>query len=146
MPGSAGMPRSSASASVAGGGTLVGDFLLRYPNLTVLDVAGVAAGATRRCLGKHTQRVNCIATDVAPAELPQTVFDLWRHRAVFPFSDGCGRQGGLCGGCVHAGETGGHSALATFGESGPEQCSGSPVMRYRPDKAYAEFGDAFTLL
>jgi len=34
----------------------------------------------------------------------------------------------------------------TFAEDGPLQCSGLPVMRYRPGELHDQFGEAFTLL
>jgi hypothetical protein len=41
---------------------------------------------------------------------------------------------------------GGHVIVATFGEDGPLQCSGLPVMRYSADELHDQFGAAFQLL
>lgn len=41
---------------------------------------------------------------------------------------------------------GGRVIMATFGEDGPEKCSGLPVVRYSAETLHAEFGDAFELI
>ena len=71
---------------------------------------------------------------------------LWHDRAVFHFLTDAADREAYVARALDAVKPGGHVIVATFAEDGPAQCSGLPVVRYRPDQLHAEFGEAFTLL
>jgi SAM-dependent methyltransferase len=138
-----------ASIIDVGGGasTLVDDLLgLGYTNLTVLDLSAAALAAARQRLGGKASGVRWIEADITRANLPERAFDIWHDRAVFHFLTSPEDRAAYVQAVFRAVKPGGHVIVATFAEDGPNQCSGLPVMRYRPDELHAEFGEAFALL
>jgi SAM-dependent methyltransferase len=138
-----------ASIIDVGGGasTLVDDLLaLGYTNLTVLDLSAAALAAAHQRLGGKASGVRWIEADITRANLPDREFDIWHDRAVFHFLTSPEERAAYVQAVFRAVKPGGHVIVATFAEDGPNQCSGLPVMRYRPDELHAEFGEAFTLL
>ncbi len=61
------------------------------------------------------------------------------------FSDRCARPPGLCEAINPRAEAGGQLINSTFAETGPQQCSNSPVVRYSPEALQTEFGELFVL-
>lgn len=143
-----GSGRDAAIIDVGGGAsTLVDDLLAQgYTDLTVLDLSAAALAAARSRLGSSASRVRWIAADITRAELPANRYDIWHDRAVFHFLTTAEEREAYVQTVFRAVKPGGHVIVATFAEDGPEQCSGLPVMRYRPDQLHAEFGEAFFLL
>lgn len=138
-----------ASIIDVGGGasTLIDDLLaLGYTSLTVLDLSAAALAAARQRLGGKASGVRWIEADITRANLPDREFDIWHDRAVFHFLTSPQERAAYVQAVFRAVKPGGHVIVATFAEDGPNQCSGLPVMRYRPDELHAEFGEAFTLL
>jgi SAM-dependent methyltransferase len=138
-----------ASIIDVGGGasTLIDDLLaLGYTNLTVLDLSAAALAAARQRLGGKASGVRWIEADITRANLPERAFDIWHDRAVFHFLTSPEDRAAYVQAVFRAVKPGGHVIIATFAEDGPTQCSGLPVMRYRPDELHAEFGEAFALL
>jgi len=131
----------------AGASTLVDDLLTSgYTNLTVLDLSVVALAAARERLGEKAAHVHWIEADVTKANLPEHQFDIWHDRAVFHFLTTPEDRAAYVQAVFRSVNPGGHVIVATFAENGPDQCSGLPVMRYRPDELHAEFGESFKLL
>lgn len=143
-----GIGKNGAIIDVGGGeSTLVDDLLAEgYSDVTVLDISAVALAAAARRLGKSASRVKWIEADITAVELPENAFDLWHDRAVFHFLMSAQSRAAYVAAVLRSLKSGGHLIVATFGETGPEQCSGLPVRRYRPDELHTEFGEAFTLL
>ena len=138
-----------ASIIDVGGGasTLVDDLLANgYTDLTVLDLSASALAAARKRLGSKASAVRWIEADITKADLPGHQFDIWHDRAVFHFLTSPEDRAAYVRTVFHSVKPGGHVIVATFAEDGPNQCSGLPVMRYRPDELHAEFGEAFSLL
>ena len=138
-----------ASIIDVGGGasTLVDDLLANgYTDLTVLDLSASALAAARNRLGAKASAVRWIEADITKADLPGHQFDIWHDRAVFHFLTSPEDRAAYVRTVFHSVKPGGHVIVATFAEDGPNQCSGLPVMRYRPDELHAEFGEAFSLL
>jgi ubiquinone/menaquinone biosynthesis C-methylase UbiE len=138
----------AAIIDVGGGAsTLVDDLLaLGYTNLTVLDLSAAALAAARKRLGGKASAVRWIEADITKANLPDHQFDIWHDRAVFHFLTAPEDRAAYVQAVFRSVKPGGHVIVATFAEDGPNQCSGLPVMRYRPDELHAEFGEAFSLL
>ena len=130
-----------------GASTLVDDLLAEgYTDLTVLDLSHAALEAARRRMGAQAGKVRWIEADVTTVDLPDKRYDIWHDRAVFHFLTEAQEREAYVRTVFRSVKPGGHVIIATFAEDGPEQCSGLPVMRYRPDELHDEFGEAFTLL
>lgn len=144
-----GASRSAAIIDVGGGASTLVDDLVRggYSDITVLDLSGAALSAAKARLGERAAAaVKWIEADITTATLPQARFDIWHDRAVFHFlTDPVDRQAYVRT-VLRAVRPGGHVIVATFAEDGPTECSGLPVMRYRPDELHAQFGEPFVLL
>lgn len=138
-----------ASIIDVGGGasTLVDDLLAQgYTDLTVLDLSASALAAARKRLGSKASAVRWVEADITKADLSANKFDIWHDRAVFHFLTSPEDRAAYVRTVFRSVKPGGHVIVATFAEDGPNQCSGLPVMRYRPDELHAEFGEAFSLL
>lgn len=128
-----------------GSSTLVDDLLdLGYRNLWVLDISATAMEQAKQRLGPRANLVTWVVGDVTAADLPPDHFEFWHDRAVFHFLvQPADRQRYLAG--VHRSlKVGGHILVATFGESGPDRCSGLEVARYSPQALHGVFGAAFS--
>ncbi len=143
-----GVGKQAGIIDVGGGAsTLVDDLLADgYVDLTVLDLSRAALATARRRLGAQESMVRWIEADITEVELPRKRYDVWHDRAVFHFLTTPEAREAYVQTVFQAVKPGGHVIVATFAEDGPEQCSGLPVMRYRPDELHDEFGEAFTLL
>jgi len=130
----------------AGESTLVDDLLHRnYPDLSVLDISETAIEFTKRRLGAKAQQVSWHVGDITRYSFGAKQFDLWHDRAVFHFlTDPTARQAyvELVRNSV---KPGGFVLMATFGPSGPLQCSGLEVVRYNDQQLHHEFGEGFEL-
>ncbi len=140
--------KDAAIIDVGGGAsTLVDDLLAEgYRDLTVLDLSTTALQAARRRLGAQESMVRWMEADITKVALPQKRYDVWHDRAVFHFLTTTQQRDAYVRTVFNAVKPGGHVIAATFAEDGPLQCSGLPVMRYRPEELHDEFGDAFVLL
>ena len=143
-----GVSKQAGIIDVGGGAsTLVDDLLADgYRDLTVLDLSGHALQAARQRLGKKESLVHWIEADITTVNLPVKRYDIWHDRAVFHFLTTPEQREAYVKTVFRSVKPGGHVIVATFAEDGPAQCSGLPVMRYRPDELHHEFGAAFTLL
>lgn len=141
----AGLDKSAAILDVGGGNsTLVDDLLDRgYRNVTVLDLSPSAIDQARQRLGARSADVTWLVGDITAMELPEHHYDFWHDRAVFHFlTDEASRQRYVAA-VRRALKPNGHVVIATFGPSGPEKCSGLPVVRYSAEGIHDEFGDEF---
>ena len=145
---STGIVRDAGIIDVGGGASMLVDDLLAegYTDLTVLDLSHAALEAARSRLKTQESRVRWIEAEVTTADLPNRRYDIWHDRAVFHFLTEEREREAYVRTVFHSVKPGGHVIIATFAEDGPTQCSGLPVMRYRPDELHDEFGEAFTLL
>lgn len=144
-----GASRSAAIIDVGGGASTLVDDLVQgaYSDITVLDLSGAALATAKARLGERAAAaVEWIEADITTTTLPQARFDIWHDRAVFHFlTDPADRQAYVQT-VLRAVRPGGHVIVATFADDGPTECSGLPVMRYRPDELHAQFGEPFVLL
>lgn len=141
----AGLSPTGSFLDVGGGtSTLVDDLLDRgYADITVLDLSESAIAQARERLGARGRTITWIVGDVTEVELPEQRFDFWHDRAVFHFlTDDASRQRYVAA-VRRALKPNGHIVVATFGPSGPEQCSGLPVVRYTAQEIHGQFGGQF---
>lgn len=143
-----GLGKDAGIIDVGGGAsTLVDDLLANgYNDLTVLDLSIHALEAARRRLGKDENMVRWIEADITEVDLPTKRYDIWHDRAVFHFLTTPEQREAYVQTVFRSVKPGGHVIVATFAEDGPLECSGLPVMRYRPEELHDQFGEAFTLL
>ena len=139
------LPKDAAILDVGGGASsLVDDLLAQgYENLTVLDLSEEAMAQSKSRLGPRADRVRWIVGDVTRVELAEHAYDFWHDRAVFHFLTEDSDRARYVGAVRHALKPGGHIVVATFGPSGPEQCSGLPVVRYSSEGIHDQFGEQF---
>lgn len=143
-----GMGREAGIIDVGGGAsTLVDDLVADgYTDLAVLDLSEAALDAARKRLGPQAERVEWIVADITKAALGEQRYDIWHDRAVFHFLTDPADRAAYVQAVLRSVKPGGHVIVATFAEDGPLQCSGLPVVRYRPGELHDQFGAAFTLL
>jgi SAM-dependent methyltransferase len=141
----AGLAKDASIIDVGGGeSTLVDDLLDRgYSNVTVLDISSAAISSTKARLGPPAASVTWIEADILLAELPEHRYQFWHDRAVFHFLVQAESRRRYVAAVRRALKPGGHIVVATFGPSGPEQCSGLDVIRFSPTELHAEFGSPF---
>ncbi|HLP97954.1 MAG TPA: class I SAM-dependent methyltransferase [Sideroxyarcus sp.] len=145
---STGVGHDAGIIDVGGGAsTLVDDLAADgYRDLTVLDLSRAALKAAQNRLGAQANDIRWIEADITKVELPQQRYDIWHDRAVFHFLTTPEQRAAYVQTVFRAVKPGGHVIVAAFAEDGPLQCSGLPVMRYRPGELHEQFGDSFKLL
>lgn len=141
------VPLTGRIIDVGGGAsTLVDDLLLAgYTDITVADISGAALDVARARLGALADRVTWLEADITRAALPADAYDIWHDRAVFHFLTDAADRARYVAQVRRAVKSGGHVIVATFATDGPSQCSGLPVVQYRPETLHAEFGTDFQL-
>jgi SAM-dependent methyltransferase len=137
--------RDAGVIDVGGGAsTFVDDLLDRgYRNVTILDLSETALEETRRRLGPRASRVHWVCADVTAVRLPESAFDFWHDRAVFHFLLDPLARARYVDAVRRSVKPGGHIVVATFGQHGPEKCSGLEVLRFSPEGIHAQFGSGF---
>jgi len=143
-----GSGKNAAIIDVGGGTSRLVDDLLSdgYTDVTVLDLSSVALTLAKQRLRGNADAVHWMEGDITRAAFPVHRFDIWHDRAVFHFLTEPGERHAYIEQVVRAVRPGGHVIIATFAEDGPDNCSGLPVMRYKPESLHAEFGNAFLLV
>ncbi len=139
------LPLTASILDVGGGtSTLVDDLLDRgYRSVTVLDLSASAIDVAKQRLGERAATVTWLVGDVTEIALPEQQFDFWHDRAVFHFLTDEAARGRYVAAVRRALKPNGHIVVATFGTSGPDRCSGLPVVRYSAEGIHEQFGTAF---
>lgn len=142
------LPTTASIIDVGGGASTLVDDLLRdgYSSITVLDLSAAALAAAQTRLAQKADAVTWLVANITEVELPTSSYDIWHDRAVFHFLIHEHERRAYVDAVLRAVKPGGHVIVATFGEGGPLQCSGLPVMRYSPEGLHTEFGEPFTLV
>lgn len=139
---------TAASIIDVGGGasTLVDHLLLEgYRDITVLDIARSAIEQAEDRLGDRSQQVTWVESDVT-AYAPGQTFDIWHDRAVFHFLTLDRDRECYLKVLNKALKPGGHVIIATFSDSGPNQCSGLDIVRYNPETLSQALGPTLRLV
>lgn len=143
-----GVGKEAAIIDVGGGSsTLVDDLLAHgFADVSVLDISAAALEKSRVRLGAKAAQVEWIEADITRASLPENHYDVWHDRAVFHFLTDPEDRRKYVGLVMRSLKPGGHIIVASFGENGPQKCSGLEVVRYSPETMHEEFGGAFELV
>lgn len=141
-------PSANAEIIDVGGGasTLVDDLIAAdYFKITVLDISRAALNVARQRLGEKAEAVKWIEGDITQLSLPRCHYDIWHDRAVFHFLTDAKDRMVYVKQLTDTLKPGGQLIISTFAETGPQQCSNLPVIRYSPQALQAEFGELFVL-
>lgn len=133
---------------VGGGASTLADDLLAagYRHLTILDISSKALATAKARLGRAAAQITWREADITQATLPINHYDIWHDRAVFHFLTQPEDRRRYVAAVQHAVKPGGHIIMACFGPTGPRQCSGLDIVRYRPEQLHGEFGSSFRLM
>ncbi len=127
----AGLSKGAAIIDVGGGDSTLVDALLDagYTNITVLDISAIAIENAKNRLGNQSKNVTWIISDVFDINFIKK-FDCWHDRAAFHFVTDPQKVERYVQIMADSVEISGTLIVGTFSDSGPENCSGLPVMRY----------------
>jgi SAM-dependent methyltransferase len=141
------LPKEAVVLDVGAGASRLPDALLAegYFNIIVLDVSAVALDRTRTRLGDKGQSARFIVADIA-AWRPDFAVDLWHDRAVLHFLTEERDRAAYADALRRVVKPGGFVVISGFAPSGPERCSGLPVVRAGPSAISTLLGPAFDLL
>ena len=144
---SCGLQRDSLILDVGAGASRLPDALLRegFTNVAVLDISPSALALTKQRLGADGHLVRFINADVASWH-PDFSVDLWHDRAVLHFLTDPAERHAYAATLRSAVRAGGHVIISGFALSGPERCSGLPVVRADQSDIAALLGADFELL
>ena len=127
----AGYGSAAVVVDVGGGASHLVDALLsaNQAGITVLDLSTNALDIARARLGKASEHVKWVVSDVT-AWTPDRAYDVWHDRAAFHFLTEAADQTAYVAVLQAALKPGGVAIIGTFALDGPEKCSGylSPDM------------------
>jgi SAM-dependent methyltransferase len=141
------LPKDASILDVGAGASHLPDALLAegFSNIALLDVSEAALAKTRVRLGPKGQAVRFIVADLATWQ-PDLTVDLWHDRAVLHFLTQERDRAAYADALRRAVGPGGFVLISGFALSGPERCSGLPVLRADQGAIAALLGPDFTLL
>ena len=142
-----GVGNTASIIDVGGGTSMLVDHLLKagYRDITVLDIARTAILQAQTRLGDRSQQVIWVEGDITSYSPVQT-FDIWHDRAVFHYLT-CEHDRLCYLETLHkALKPSGQAIIATFSDSGPNQCSGLDVVRYSPEALQQALGNQLQLI
>lgn len=141
------LPKDARILDVGAGASRLPDALLEwgFTNIAVLDVSAVALAETKARLGGKGHSVRFIVADITAWDLEFPV-DLWHDRAVLHFLTEPQDRAAYADVLRRAVRPGGFVLISGFAPSGPERCSGLPVLRAGQGAIAAVLGSDFDLL
>ncbi|MBM6581207.1 class I SAM-dependent methyltransferase [Microvirga sp. BT689] len=141
------LPKDASILDVGAGASRLPDALLGegFTNIAVLDVSAAALARTKARLGGKGISVRFIVADVATWE-PDFPVDLWHDRAVLHFLTEPQDRVAYVDALRRTVRPGGFVLVSGFAPSGPERCSGLPVLRADPDAIAVLLGPEFELI
>lgn len=132
------MPDAAVIDIGAGASRLVDGLLERgFSNVAALDLSGVALSISMARLEMKAELVDWFIADVTGWTPPKR-YQFWHDRAVFHFLTEVGARADYVAAMLDSIAPGGHAAISSFAEDGPEMCSGQRVRRYAPKDLAAE--------
>lgn len=137
--------KSAKIIDVGGGDSKLVDFLLDegYQNITVLDISANALERAKKRLGKKSEKVSWIVSDVTEFK-PETTYDIWHDRATFHFLT-TSEQIKTYVETTEKWVTD-FLIIGAFSENGPKKCSGLEIKQYSETAIENQFSDGFKKL
>jgi cyclopropane fatty-acyl-phospholipid synthase-like methyltransferase len=125
---------------VGAGWSTLADHLVRrgHRDVTAVDLSDTALQAVRDRMGSSGHNVGLEVADVLDLH-PTRRFGLWHDRALFHFLTEEADRDAYRASLDRSLGPPGWVVVATFGPTGPETCSGLPVVRYTHADLAAEF-------
>ncbi|MDR3694597.1 class I SAM-dependent methyltransferase [Mucilaginibacter sp.] len=123
------LSKNASIIDVGGGDSNLVDFLLQegFQNITVLDISSAAIEKAKARLGKKSDLVKWVVSDITEFETTEH-FDLWHDRATFHFLT---NENQIAAYLQIAGKAiNNYMVVGTFSDNGPDKCSGLPVKQY----------------
>ena len=142
-----GLPKDATILDVGAGASHLPDALLAegFSTIAVLDISAAALAKTKARLGDRGRAVRFIVADLAKWQ-PALTVDLLHDRAALHFLMEDRDRAAYADAVRQAVKPGGFALIAGFAPSGPERCSGLPVLRAGADVIGALLGPEFDLL
>ena len=139
------MSAEDAIIDIGAGDSHLGDHLLAkgFKHLTILDISTAALDKVRERLGKHSNSVKFISSDITKFD-PQEKYKLWHDRATFHFLTSAEDVTTYLEIANRAIAPGGYLIVSTFSKTGPEKCSGLPISQYSEGDLKTLFERYFT--
>jgi SAM-dependent methyltransferase len=139
------LKKDASIIDIGGGDGFLVDHLLKlgYINITVLDISKNAIKRAKERLGKDSNKVKWIVSDITEFE-PIDKYDVWHDRAVFHFltqEKDINNYKELVGSAVS-----GYFLLATFSDEGPNKCSGLEICKYSELDLQKKFKGTFNVV
>lgn len=116
-----------------------------FSNVSVLDISTNSLERTKVKLGKKSNEVQWIVTDILEFE-PAQHYDLWHDRATFHFLTNQKDIKQYVNIVQKAINKHGYLIIATFSTTGPLKCSGLEVTQYDKEKLQFLFNESFELI
>ncbi len=138
------LKKDSKIIDIGGGDSHFVDALLDsgFTNITVLDISANAIERAKERLGKRSEAVKWIVSDVIEFD-PSEKYDFWHDRAAFHFLTNENQADKY----VEIANKGivakGYLILGTFSESGPKKCSGLDIKQYSEESMSTKFEKHF---
>jgi len=127
------LDKSAAIIDVGGGDSRLVDHLLEegFENITVLDISEKALERAKNRLGKKSNKVKWVVSDVI-AYKPTATYDVWHDRATFHFLT---TEPQITNYLERARSVvKGYLIIGTFSDKGPKKCSGLDIKRYTEEQ------------
>ena len=131
--------KSSPIIDVGGGDSKFVDYLINngYKNISVLDISKNAINKVKDRLGKDSDNVNWIVSDINDFN-PKIQYSFWHDRAVFHFLT---KKTEIKRYVKIVNEFSKNFVVGTFSKSGPLKCSGLNISQYDKDSLEKLFCD-----
>ena len=123
--------KDAAIIDVGGGDSFLVDHLLKngFTNITILDISEAAIEKAKKRLGKESEKVSWINSDITNLSTGRK-FDFWHDRAAFHFLTSDEEIKKYLSIAEKNIVLNGKMLIGTFSTEGPEICSGLPVKQY----------------
>jgi ubiquinone/menaquinone biosynthesis C-methylase UbiE len=127
------LSKASKIIDIAGGDSKLVDYLLEegFEDITVLDISAAALKKAQARLGKKSEKVKWIVSDIIDFK-PKEYYDLWHDRAAFHFLTTEIQIAAYLNIASRAIKN--YLVIGIFSENGPEQCSGRPIKQYTEEQ------------
>lgn len=139
------LPKTAKIIDIGGGDSKLVDFLLEegYENITVLDISEKAIKKAKLRLGKVSEKVKWIISDITEFQ-PIESYDIWHDRSTFHFLTE-EAQIEIYKKLIQD-YTNNYIIIATFSNNGPLKCSGLEIKQYTIEDLVSLFSNKFKII
>ena len=140
-----GLTKTAQIIDVGGGDSQLVDCLLKegFENITVLDISEKALEKAKIRLGKQSEKVNWVVSNITEYQ-PDRTFDVWHDRATFHFLTSSTQIDQYLK--IAEQSVNGFLTIGTFSETGPQKCSGLNIRQYTESTLTTQLENGFDKL